>query len=331
MTRKAQAMAHANIALVKYWGKRDAALNIPAAGSLSLTLEALTTTTEVELGHFERDHLHLDGRDVTGPGLERLTRWLDLVRETLGGDWRARVSSTNDFPTASGLASSASAYAALALAVTRAAGARLDRRELSIMARRGSGSAARSIFGGLVLMHTGRRDDGRDAYAEPLVERLDWPLRMVIAVVGGGVEKAIGSTEAMTHCARTSPLYPGWLSSVAGDIEAARAAISARDLDALGAIVEASALTMHAAALAARPAIIYFQPATLACHAAIRALRERGVPAYSTMDAGPHVKVLTSADQAERVAETASAVAGVTEVIISGPGGPARVVDEDDA
>ncbi len=327
---KVTARAHANIALVKYWGKRDAALNLPAAGSLSLTLAALTTSATVEPIDGAADELVLDGHPVTGAGLTRFSGWLDVVRARAGAETRFRAESANDFPTASGLASSASAYAALALAASRAAGLTLDARELSILARRGSGSAARSVFGGLVVMRPGARADGSDAYAETLLSAAeldrDWPLAMVVAVVGGGRVKSLSSRAAMEHCAETSPLYDGWLASVPGDLAAARAAIESRDLHALGEVAEQSALTMHAAALAARPAIAYFRPATIALIDAVQELRRRGVSAFFTMDAGPHVKVLTTSGEAAQVAERVGQVEDVTRVITSAPGGPAELV-----
>ena len=322
--------ACANIALVKYWGKRDVARNLPAEGSLSLTLGALTTTTTVRFDPaLYSDQLILDGAPAGDKARSRLSAWLELVRDRAGIEHRARVISGNDFPTASGLASSASAYAALALAASRAAGLELDPVELSILARRGSGSAARSIFGGLVRMHRGHKADGSDCHAEPLAAAWggpESPLRMVIAIVGGGAVKAHSSRDAMEHCAATSPLYPGWLASVPGDLRAAQEAIEAEDLDALGALVEASALCMHAAAMASRPAIVYWQPPTLACLAAVRALRQRGVAVYATMDAGPHVKALTTTDRAPEVAERLGAIAGVTSVITSAPGPGAAVI-----
>jgi diphosphomevalonate decarboxylase len=319
--------ACANIALVKYWGKRDPALNLPAEGSLSLTLAALTTTTTVCFdADLAADALVLDGAPATGKALMRLSRWLDIVRRRARLDTRARVVSSNDFPTASGLASSASAYAALALAASRAAGLDLDPVELSILARRGSGSAARSIHGGFVRMHRGQREDGSDAHAEPMIGPETWPVRMVIAIAGAGTVKEHASRDAMEHCARTSPLYQGWLACVPGDLAAAERAILARDLDALGQVAEASALCMHAAALASRPGIVYFRPATLACMEAVRDLRRSGVPAYYTMDAGAHVKVLTGADHAERVAAALAEVPGVGSVITSAPGPGAAVV-----
>jgi diphosphomevalonate decarboxylase len=330
--RTARARAHANIALVKYWGKRNAELNLPAAGSLSLTLAGLTTTATVEPIQGEQDELTLAGHVVTGSALARFSAWADLVREAAGAPrLRFRVRSENDFPTASGLASSASAYAALAVAVSRAAGLDLSPRELSVLARRGSGSAARSIFGGLVAMRPGTRADGTDAHAEELVpaDQLarTWPLAMVVAVVGGGRVKSLSSRAAMQHCAETSPLYDGWLAAVPGDLAAARAAIERRDLHALGEVAEQSALTMHAAALAARPAVAYFRPATIALMEAVVELRRAGTTAFFTMDAGPHVKVLTTQAEAAAVAQRVRQVADVSRVIESGPGEGASAVE----
>jgi len=324
MTARATAKACANIALVKYWGKRDAQLNLPAAGSLSLTLAALVTETTVAFDPaLAADELVLDGSAARTKETARITTFLDLVRGQAGISARARVTSTNHFPTASGLASSASGFAALAVAAATAAGLAATPRALSILARRGSGSAARSLYGGFVRMHAGHAPDGSDAFAEPITSRLLDKVRMVIAVVGGGAPKSHGSRDAMDHTAATSPLYQAWLDLVPHDLAAAEGALAAGDLPALGAIAEGNALAMHASAMAARPAVIYWQPTTLALLAEVRALRDRGVGAWATMDAGPHVKVLTSIEHADAVAAALRPLA--SEVIVSAPGGPATV------
>ena len=326
--KQVTARACANIALVKYWGKRDPVLNLPAAGSLSLTLDALVTETSAIFDpQLERDELVLDGEPAPA---DRVTGFLDLVRDAARTSARARVITRNHFPTASGLASSASGFAALALAATRAAGLDLDVRELSILARRGSGSAARSIFGGFVRMQAGTRADGADAFASPIENPLADRVRMVIAIVGGGAPKMHGSRDAMDHTAATSPFYASWIAQVPKDLAAAEAALAAGDLAALGEITEANALAMHASAIAARPAVLYWQPATLAALAAVRGLRERATAAWATMDAGPHVKVLTSAEHASTVARALREVPGVTDTIISTSGGPAVVTDHSD-
>jgi diphosphomevalonate decarboxylase len=313
---RAVARANSNIALVKYWGKRDAALNLPAVGSLSLTLDGLSTRTTVVFdGKLERDTLLLNGADADERAIGRVSKFLDLVRARADLRQRARVESVNDFPTAAGLASSASAFAALALAATRAAGLSLDERELSILARRGSGSAARSIFGGFVEMHRGSHADGSDSFAEPIVT--DWDVRLVIAATTSGPKQTL-STDGMRHTAETSPYYEAWLRMSEADLATAREAIARRDLAALGAVTEASCLSMHASAMAARPAVVYFNGATVEGYRIIQELRSGGVPAWFTCDAGPHVKALTDAASAQKV-EAALAKLGRTWICRPGP------------
>ena len=185
MSRSATARACANIALVKYWGKRDAVLNLPAAGSLSLTLDALTTTTTVTWDErADADSMILDGKPASASDVARTSQWLDLVRAHAKMQTRATIVTRNEFPTASGLASSASGFAALAVAAAHAAGLSLDNRALSMLARQGSGSAARSIFAGLVRMHAGTHASGSDCFAEPIDSAENAfvdDLRMVIA------------------------------------------------------------------------------------------------------------------------------------------------------
>jgi diphosphomevalonate decarboxylase len=319
----AAASAGTNIALVKYWGKRDSALNLPATGSLSLTLAGLGSETEVrflpERPAAAGDRVTLDGRPADAGFGARVSRFLDLVRQQSGLALAAEVTTRNSVPTAAGLASSASGFAALALAASRAAGLTLEPAALSALARRGSGSAARSIFGGFVEMSAGERADGSDAVARPLLEPGAWDVRLVVAMTETG-PKAIGSTEAMERTARTSPYYQSWLQWVPGDLADARAAISARDLSRLGAVAERSALRMHASAMAADPGIIYWAPATLAAMRAVQELRARGTAAYFTMDAGPHVKVLCSTADADRVCAHLAAVAGVSATLVAAPG-----------
>jgi len=325
MSSAVTARACANIALVKYWGKRDAALNMPAAGSISLALGALVTETTVAFDpDLANDVIDLDGAPARQDVAMRITAFLDLVRAQSGVQIRARVTSKNEFPTASGLASSASGFAALALAATKAGGLDLEPRALSVLARRGSGSAARSVFGGFARMHTGVNNE--DGYAEPITSPLADRVRMVIAVIGGGAPKQYTSRDAMEHTAKTSPLYRAWLDLVPRDLEACELALSSGDLEQLGTIAEANALAMHATAMAARPGLVYWRPATLAVLAQVRGLRECGVGAWATIDAGPHVKVLTSEEDAPTLAMQLRDIDGVTAVTISAPGGPATVV-----
>lgn len=326
------ARAGTNIALVKYWGKRDAALNLPAAGSLSLTLADLGSTTTVrfapDAGDGEgRDRVRLDGRDADEKFAGRVRRFLDLIRQRAGLALPAEVATSNTVPTASGLASSAAGFAALALAGSRAAGLEISPTELSELARRGSGSAARSIFAGFCEMSAGALADGSDAVAHPILAHDAWDIRMCVAITSTSA-KAIGSTAAMDRTARSSPYYAPWVASVAGDLAEARDAIAARDLPGLGLVAERSALRMHACAMAADPHILYWNPATLAAIGAVKVLRESGVHAYFTIDAGPHVKVLCAANDAPQVAAALATTPGVMRVLQLAPGPGAHIVQE---
>ena len=302
----ATASANTNIALIKYWGKADESLMIPTTSSLSLTLDDTWTTTTVSFdgGAGDADAVRINGSAPSGTALARVTRFLDLVRERSGIAQRASVDSTSTVPLAAGLASSAAGFAALAAAASRAAGMDLDGRALSRLARRGSGSAARSVFGGLVLWNAG--EDDATSYAEPIeepagdtVSGLD--LAMVVVVLSDG-RKTISSTQAMRRTMTASPLYPAWVEASREDLRAALEAVRSGDLARLGEVAEANALGMHASMMAARPAIMYWLPRTIEVLHTIRAMRQDGLPAWATIDAGPNVKVLTRGGSAERVA-----------------------------
>ncbi len=279
---------------------------IPTTSSLSLTLDDTWTTTTVSFdgGAGDADAVRINGSAPSGTALTRVTRFLDLVRERSGIAQRASVDSTSTVPLAAGLASSAAGFAALAAAASRAAGMDLDGRALSRLARRGSGSAARSVFGGLVLWNAG--EDDATSYAEPIeepagdtVSGLD--LAMVVVVLSDG-RKTISSTRAMKQTMTASPLYPAWVEASREDLRAALEAVRSGDLARLGEVAEANALGMHASMMAARPAIMYWLPRTIEVLHTVRAMRQDGLPAWATIDAGPNVKVLTRGGSAERVA-----------------------------
>jgi diphosphomevalonate decarboxylase len=318
--RSATARACANIALAKYWGKADEQQNLTIVPSLSLTLEGLATTTRVtfdpELGE---DRATLDGAVLAGRPLDRIRALLGRVRALAGLTAHARVESTNDFPTAAGLASSASGFAALAAAASAAAGLSLSLTEQSALARSASASAARSLFGGWVALPARAEAAERVAGPDAL------PIVMLVAVTAKG-PKGTGSTEGMGHTQRTSPYFESWIAHAPRLYDEIQRAVLARDLEALGIAAEQSALMMHASMLAARPALIYFRPATLAVIDGVRRLREQGTPAYFTIDAGPHVKVLAAPGDADRVERALTEIEGVTRVIRSGPGPDARLV-----
>lgn len=324
--RTVRAIARANFALIKYWGKRDAALNLPDVGSISITLDALWTETQVALDpSLDRDRFELAGRNDERAA-DRVSALLERFRQLSGRTVFARVTSRNNFPTGAGLASSASGFAALVTAADRAYGLDLGDSRRSELARLGSGSAARSIFGGFVEMHRGERTDGRDAVAAPLLAADRWPLAAVIAVTDRS-QKAVGSTEGMVRTAETSPFYTGWVANQPRDLQIARAAVLSRDVDALAEISEASALTMHGLAMSARPGLLYFNAATVECLHRIRRLRAAGHGVFFTVDAGPQVKAVCLPGDRDAVVDALSDVPGVRELILSGLGAGAECAD----
>jgi diphosphomevalonate decarboxylase len=323
--RRAKARARANFALIKYWGKVRGELNVPAVGSISITLDSLWSDTEVELDDsLPADDFVLDGARRPEQ-LMKVSACLDVLRELKRVDTRARVTSSNNFPTGAGLASSASGFAALVTAAAAALDLTLPARELSIVARRGSGSAARSIFGGFVEMHAGSASDGSDSYAEPLLEADSWPLEAVIAITTTR-EKDVDSRSGMTRSAHSSPYYPAWVATQPVDLDRARDAIRRRDFELLADVAEHNCLKMHAAAIAASPPLIYWNAATLACVAEIRRLRGSGVPVFFTIDAGPQVKAICAPGARAAVEAPLRGVPGVVETLRAKLGGGAELI-----
>lgn len=323
---RVRARANANIALAKYWGKSDVALNLPAVPSISMTLDRFTTETTVELDtKLAKDTLFLNGTSVTGNALMRVSRVLDEARSAAGISCGARVHTTNDFPTASGLASSASGFAALSMAAVAAAGLKWDAARVSRMARRASASAARSIFGGFVELPAGKAGNDR-LTARPLFPRDHWDIRLVIAVVSEAA-KSVGSTEAMERARNTSPLYSAWVENAPALTRQIRSALRRRDLDGLGRAMEQSTFAFHATAWTASPSIFYWTPSTLAALKTVRSLRDdRGISVWATMDAGPHVKALCLATDARRVAAALRRTEGVLSATVARPGPAAELL-----
>jgi len=320
---KATAVTTSNIAFIKYWGNRDQLERLPANSSLSMNLAALTTTTTVEFDPaLPADVVMIGGRTITGPGRDRVSRVLDRVRAWRGLSAYARVDSRNNFPSGAGLASSASAFAALALAASAAAGLQLDEAQLSRLARFGSGSACRSVPGGFVEWTAG--EDDRSSYAHSLAPADYWDLRDVIALIDLS-HKSIGSTQGHA-LADTSPLQAARLATVPDRLARARQAILDRDFAALTEVVEQDSLMMHAVMITSSPPLLYWQPGTLAVLHAVTEWRAAGLPCCATIDAGPNVHVICPAEAAPEVERRVRAVAGVRQVLVSGPGGPAVLI-----
>lgn len=317
---RAIATAQPNIALVKYWGKRDVDANLPAVGSLSVTLDSLWTRMAVEFGDAPgRDRLEVNGEPAPGM-VDRVSRCLDGVagRERPA----AAVTSTCNFPIGAGLASSASAFAALVVAAAGASGGDEDTKALARIAGRASGSAARSLYGGIVELSAGEDDIDLETLAAPG----EWPLAVTVAVTETAA-KPVGSSEAMTISARTSPFYTAWLARQPDDLAAARRAVRDRDFETLAAVAEHNCLKMHSVMFSSRPALVYWNAATLACLETVRELRRQGVPVFFTIDAGPQVKAVSLPGARDAVSDALGRTPGVVEVLTSALGSGARLVE----
>jgi diphosphomevalonate decarboxylase len=321
---RAAAVATANIALIKYWGNRDDNLRLPTNGSISMNLDGLFTRTQVTFDPiFERDTLVLNKKEVFGKRLERVSAFLNLVRELADQKYQASVISENNFPIGAGIASSAAAFAALSLAATRAIGLELPETALSQLARRGSGSACRSIPGGFVEWNAGIDDS--DSYAHSIAPATHWDLADCIAIVSMG-HKSISSTEGHS-LASTSPLQAERVKDTPRRLELCRQAILNRDFQALTEIVELDSHWMHAVMMTSHPRLLYWAPATLRVMQAVHGWRNKNLPACYTIDAGPNVHVLCPGGVAPQVAEKLSHVPGVIRVLTAQPGGPAQLVN----
>src|SRR5215210_2001432 len=340
--RSATAIAPANIAFIKYWGMQDVVRTLPYNGSISMNLDACLTTTTVTFDpDLAEDELTL--RLYAGPAvadappqravgrpLQRVSAQLGRLRTLAGVGWHARVESTNNFPSDAGIASSAAAFAALTLAGVAALGLKLDERELSLWTRRGgSGSACRSIPTGYAEW---RVPDGRfdaatwdaESYAFSLASPEHWALADVVAVVDAGVKK-IGSAENH-QLAATSAYFPTRLAELPGRLAGTRDAIARRDLELLGAIIEADAVSMHVVCMTSRPPSFYWNSGTMTVIHAVREWRAMGLHCYFTIDAGSNVHVICDASDRAEIEQRLTALPGVQFVLANGVGMGARVV-----
>ena len=313
----ATAIAHPNVALVKYWGKQDEADNIPATPSLSITLQGLATRTTV--AGAAKPSLRIDGRQVADAKVAALVAGL---RRTFDLPPLA-IDSRSNFPAAAGLASSASGFAALATAVDAAFDLGLSAAERSEWARRGSASAARSVFGGFTTLAAASGWVGA-----PLQDPDAWPLEVAVALTSR-LPKAVPSTAGMAASRTTSPFYAGWRETAGGDFAAACRAVRERDFGALAAVAEHSCLKMHAVMFASRPPLLYWNAATVAATDTVRRLTAAGVPVFFTIDAGPQVKAVCAPGHGARVAAALRDTTGVQEVLTTGLGPGAHAVAAD--
>lgn len=313
-----KARAHANIALMKYWGKLDDELALPYTSSVSLTLDALFTETEVSRDPSLSDDLFvLNGDTQSAAETAKISRFVDLFRQD---DVRVRIVTRNSFPTASGLASSASGFAALATALNEEYKAGLDKKALSRLTRRGSGSASRSLFGGLAVWQKGNDEE---SYAYPLAASPD--MEMLIAVVSKDRKKR-SSRSLMKQTVEESAYFDAWVQESEREFPRMLEAIDAGDIHAIGRIAERNAMMMHGTLLANKEPFFYFQPQTLQILDTVRQLREAGLTAYYTLDAGPNVKIITDSGSASEILKLMRSDYPDLEVIEAKPGPEARIL-----
>lgn len=321
--QSATALAHPNIAFIKYWGNRDSALRIPLNGSISMNLDGLETRTRV---HFEDgrriDSFTLNGRPREGSELARVASFLDNVRRWAGRSVFAHVDSTNNFPAGAGIASSAAAFAALALSASRAIGLELDERDLSRLARLGSGSASRSIPPGFVEWLPGESD--QDSYAVSIAPPNHWDLVDIVVVVDRE-HKRVGST-AGHNLAPTSPLNRDRVIGAPMRLRECREAILSRDFGCLARVVEYDSELMHAVMETSNPPLRYQTELTREILTNVINWRHAGHALCSTVDAGPNVHVIAEADEVAWAVAALRDIPGVLELLVARPGGGAELV-----
>ena len=323
----ATALAHPNIAFIKYWGNRENTLRLPMNGSISMNLNGLYTRTSISFQpSLPFDQLIINGHEITGTGLNRVAYILDIIRGMANIHERAEIVSENNFPSGAGIASSASAFAALALAGSKAAGLNLSEPELSRLARRGSGSASRSIPGGFVEWQVGTTDD--DSFAFSIAPAEHWKLVDCVAIVSASHKKT-GSTEGHA-IAPTSPLQAARVADTPRRLDLCRNAILNKDFDAFASIVELDSDIMHSVMMTSTPALHYWKPASLAVMNSVRQWRNDGLSACYTVDAGANVHVICLEAESQNVSKRLREIDGVEDVLVARAGGPAQLMKNGD-
>lgn len=320
---KATAKAPANIAFIKYWGKKDEKLRLPMNGSISMNLSEIFTTTCVEFGeYFKEDTVSIDGNKVENKEKARVIDHLDRIRKIAQLKLKAKVESKNNFPKGTGLASSASGFAALTLAASKAAGLRLSEKELSILARIGSGSACRSVPDGFVEWKEGR--NSKTSYAHTLYLPDHWDICDVIAIVDK-TSKKINSTEGHV-LAESSPFLKARIAGMRNKIEEIKDSLKRKDFTKFGEILEEEAINMHAVMMTSKPALYYWLPETLTIMLSVIKWRDVGLESYFTIDAGPNVHVICQAKNVARIKRRLIKLKGIKRAVINKPSAGAMLI-----
>jgi phosphomevalonate decarboxylase len=314
---KATAVAHPIQGLIKYHGLADPVLRLPFHDSISVCTAPLTTRTTIEFGAFPRDEATIDGRAVSGHEMDRILAVVDPVRVRARVTKRFRMMSINDFPSNVGLGASASGFAALALAACRAMGLDVDLEEVSRIARRGAGSATRSVTGAFSKWKMGVADE--DSYAVQLAGE-ELQMDIIVALI-----PAFKQTEDAHREAPTSPFFRARLAEMPRLIAEMELAIRKRDVGAICALAERDTLMLHGITMTGAAEMVLWQPETLRVIMAVRKMRESGVPAFFSIDTGATVYVNTLPGRGSEIQARIEEL-GI-RTIPCRVGGPAHLVD----
>lgn len=321
------AIAHPNIALAKYWGKKNDELNIPAMDSISITLDTLATTTTVRIDStLTQDEFMLNNKKCSEEERKKISKFLDLFRNKSEIKYFAKVISENNFPTSAGLASSASGFAALAIAANELYQTKLDRKSLSIIARQGSGSAARSLFGGYTWMHSGKLADGSDSFAEQISDESYFPLTVLVSITSIN-KKVIPSRVGMQISANTSPFYAAWLDTINNDIDSLKSAILNKDFETMAEISMESCIKMHSVMMTSKPPLFYWNKETYSIIEFVRNLHFLKYPIFFTIDAGPQVKIITVPEESEKILKKIKDLNNIFKLYVINLGPGAKILE----
>lgn len=323
--KRVKAKAHSNIALIKYWGKRDEDLILPYNSSISLTLNEFYTITEAEFTSGDQDIFILNGEEQDSDELTKVSNFIDLFRKLAKNDKKVIIRSENHLPTAAGLASSASGYAAMAGCLNRLFNLNYSLEDLSKLARRGSGSATRSVYGGIVEWNKGDDSDSSKAIR---IDGGNWDIGMLAIIVNDN-KKKLSSRQGMSQTVETCPFYPAWVKSAEEDLKNIKEAIYEKDLVRIGEIAEFSALKMHATMMASKPSIIYLEALSLQIINRVKELREKGILVYFTIDAGPNIKLITNSKNLDMVKEGLKDLVSPDRMVYSQAGPDLSILEEE--
>ena len=321
---KATAIAHPNVALIKYWGKANEELKLPMNNSVSVTLDNLHCKVTVEFSEkYKEDTATVNGKAPDKKTMERALEQLNLIRKKAGIKMKARGAVEMNFPIGVGLASSSAGFASLTLAAATAAGLKLDNKQLSILSRNGSGSSCRSIYGGFVEWQKGNSEN--TSFAVQLADEKWFDLRVISAVVSTK-ERMMDTRGGMKIAKETSPLYDARIKFVEKEIPIMKKAIKEKNFETIGKTMERDCMLLHATAITADPILLYWTPETLKIMHNVRMWRAEGTECYFTVDTGANIHVICLPENEKVVAEKLKKIDGVMEVHKNKLGEGAKII-----